>query len=93
MAEPMGFSVRIFIPSGVPEGLRVIEKSNWTGQGLTFPRALFTEVRNRPPLLVGPVQQPSYNSRTNLKTKVLDFVQFGGPDKTELRTFRWEVRL
>ena len=47
MAEPMGFSVRIFIPSGVPEGLRVIEKSNWTGQGLTFPRALFTEVRNR----------------------------------------------
>ena len=47
MAEPMGFSVRIFIPSGEPEGLRVIEKSNWTGQCLVFPRSLFTEVRKR----------------------------------------------
>ena len=47
MGEAMGFSVRIFIPSGEPEGLRVIEKSNWTGQGLVFPRSLFTEVRNR----------------------------------------------
>lgn len=28
-----GFSVRIFIPSGKPEGLRIVEKSNWTGQG------------------------------------------------------------
>ena len=47
MGEAIGFSVRIFIPSGEPEGLRVIEKSNWTGQGLVFPRSLFTEVRNR----------------------------------------------
>lgn len=47
MAEKMGFSVRIFIPSGEPEGLRTIEKSNWTGQGLIFPRALFAEVRRR----------------------------------------------
>ncbi len=42
-----GFSVRIFVPSGEPEGLRVIEKSNWTGQGLVFPRSLFPEVRAR----------------------------------------------
>ena len=47
MGEAMGFSVRIFIPSGEPEGLRVIEKSNWTGQCLVFPRSLFTEVRKR----------------------------------------------
>jgi len=26
-----GFSVRIFIPSGEPEGLRIVEKSDWTG--------------------------------------------------------------
>ena len=39
--------MRIFIPSGEPEGLRVIEKSNWTGQGLVFPRSLFAEVRRR----------------------------------------------
>lgn len=45
-----GFSVRIFLPSGEPEGLRVIEKSNWTGQGLVFPRSLFAETRQRPEL-------------------------------------------
>ena len=47
MSEPLGFSVRIFVPSGEPEGTRVIEKSNWTGQGLVFPRPLFAEVRSR----------------------------------------------
>ena len=47
MANAMGFSVRIFIPSGEPEGLRIVEKSNWTGQGLIFPRSLFAEVRHR----------------------------------------------
>ena len=43
----MGFSVRIFIPSGDPEGLRILEKSNRTGQGLVFPRSLFAETRQR----------------------------------------------
>ena len=39
-----------------------------------------------------PSYQPSvYNTSRNLNTKVLDFVKFGGPSKTELRTFRWEV--
>jgi len=50
MSKNWGFSVRIFIPTGDPEGLRVIEKSNWTGQGLMFPRALFPEVHQRPEL-------------------------------------------
>lgn len=51
MAKPVaGFSVRIFIPSGEPEGLRFVEKSNWTGQGLVFPRPLFAESRQRPEL-------------------------------------------
>ena len=47
MSELLGFSVRIFVPAGDPEGLRVIEKSNWTGQGIVFPRSLFAEVRHR----------------------------------------------
>jgi|LJSS01.1.fsa_nt_gb hypothetical protein len=47
MNKQLGFSVRIFMPSGNPEGLRVIEKSNWIGQGLFFPRALFAEARQR----------------------------------------------
>ena len=30
---------------------------------------------------------------TKINSKVLDFVQFGGPSCTELRTFSWEVTL
>ncbi|GIW56946.1 MAG: methionine sulfoxide reductase [Nitrospiraceae bacterium] len=47
MSTRRGFSVRIFLPTGEPEGLRIIEKSNWTGQGLVFPRARFAEARRR----------------------------------------------
>jgi Domain of unknown function (DUF4357) len=47
MSKTGGFSVRIFIPSGEPEGLRIVEKSNWTGQGLVFPRSLYDEARQR----------------------------------------------
>ncbi len=48
MDRPLGFSVTIFFPSGQLEGLRVIEKSNWAGQGLIFSRSVFAdEVRHR----------------------------------------------
>ena len=47
MNASIGFSVKIFVPSGDPEGPRVIEKSNWTGQGIVFPRSVFAEVRRR----------------------------------------------
>ncbi len=50
MVETQGFSVRIFIPSGEPDALRIVEKSNWIGQGLVFPRPLFGEARHRPEL-------------------------------------------
>ncbi|MFZ5625063.1 MAG: GIY-YIG nuclease family protein [Gemmatimonadota bacterium] len=47
MTAQKGFSVRIFMPSGEPEGLRLVEKSNWSGLGLVFPRAQFAEARQR----------------------------------------------
>ena len=47
MTRATGFSVRIFIPSGEPEGLRIVKKSDWTGQGLVFPRSLYVEIRKR----------------------------------------------
>ncbi|MCX7946329.1 MAG: GIY-YIG nuclease family protein [Hydrogenophilus sp.] len=47
MSQTTGFSVRIFLPTGNPEGLRILEKSNWTGQGWVFPRTLFADVRKR----------------------------------------------
>lgn len=47
MTMPGGYSVRIFIPSGEPEALRIVEKSNWTGHGLVFPRAQLAIARQR----------------------------------------------
>lgn len=37
--DSAAFSVRIFVPFGEAEGPRVIEKSNWIGRGVLFPRA------------------------------------------------------
>jgi Domain of unknown function (DUF4357) len=41
------FSLRIFVVDGDPDGLRVVERSNWIGKALMFPRALYPQVRNR----------------------------------------------
>jgi hypothetical protein len=48
VTERIGYSVRIFVPQGEPEGLRLVEKSNWVGVGLVFPRGLFAEAKKRP---------------------------------------------
>lgn len=45
-----GFSVRVFLPDGDPDGLKVVEKSNWNGCGLVIPRTLFGVVKSRPEL-------------------------------------------
>jgi len=41
------FSIRMFLPDGDPDGLRVVEKSNWTGVGLVFGRAIFKDASRR----------------------------------------------
>ena len=30
--KPHGFSIRIFLPDGTPDGLKLVEKSNWSGR-------------------------------------------------------------
>jgi hypothetical protein len=40
-------TVRIFLADGSPEGLRLVEKSNWTGHALVCPRARFAEIKSR----------------------------------------------
>jgi hypothetical protein len=59
--RPRAFSVRLFLPDGDPDGIKTVEKSNWTGKGLVIPRSLFAETRSRAELgctgvyiLVGP---------------------------------------
>jgi len=32
------FTLRIFVPDGDPEGVRIIDRMNWTGLGIVFPR-------------------------------------------------------
>jgi hypothetical protein len=60
-APRRGFSVNVFLPTGDPEGLKVVEKSNWSGRGLVIPKAIFGESKTRDELtrtgvylLVGP---------------------------------------
>lgn len=47
MDKPSGFSIRIFLPDGSPDGLRIIEKSNWSGRGVVCPRPLFPKAKSR----------------------------------------------
>lgn len=55
------FSLRIFVADGDPDGLRIVERSNWIGKAVVFPRALLPKVKQREEfgqtgvyLLIGP---------------------------------------
>lgn len=41
------FSLRIFVADGDPDGLRVVERSNWVGKAIVFPRALLPKIKQR----------------------------------------------
>jgi hypothetical protein len=41
------FTIRVFVPDGEPDGVRIIDRMNWTGLGLAFPRSKLTEVKRR----------------------------------------------
>jgi hypothetical protein len=45
MADP--FTIRIFVPYGDPEGLRMIDRLNWTGMGIVFPRQDWPKIKQR----------------------------------------------
>ena len=45
MTSTRGFSIRIFIPSGSPNGVRLVSKSNWCGLGIEFPRVALAEAQ------------------------------------------------
>ena len=42
-----GFRVIVYMESGDPEGLKVVDNSNWTGSGFVIPRAMFVESHGR----------------------------------------------
>ena len=37
------FSLRIFVADGDPDGLRIVERTNWNGKALVFPRAAWAQ--------------------------------------------------
>src|ERR1700692_881440 len=45
MADP--YTIRIFVPDGNPEGLRIIDRMNWTGLGIAFPREDWQKIKTR----------------------------------------------
>lgn len=44
---PGAYSIRIFLPSGDPNGLRIFTRPNWTGIGVKFVRTGFQEALQR----------------------------------------------
>ncbi|MEM8971235.1 MAG: GIY-YIG nuclease family protein [Pseudomonadota bacterium] len=46
MADP--FTIRVFVPDGDPEGVRIVDRLNWTGLGIVFPRSKWESVREMP---------------------------------------------
>lgn len=41
------FSIRVFFVDGEPRGLRIVEKTGWSGFGVICPRQRFADVNNR----------------------------------------------
>ena len=47
MTGPKPFSLRIFVADGDPDGLRLVERTNWVGKAIVFPRALLPKIKQR----------------------------------------------
>jgi hypothetical protein len=48
VSTPRPFALRLFVPSGQPEGMRIVEKTNWSGIGFVVPRSQLKEFTQRP---------------------------------------------
>lgn len=45
MSDP--FTIRVFVANGDPEGVRLVDRMNWTGVGVVFPRERWQIARSR----------------------------------------------
>ena len=67
----LGTSLRIFLPDGTPDGVRLVSKSNWTGLAIAssrsrYPNARIARNEFRTPgvyVLVGPPENAKYEAR------------------------------
>lgn len=73
-------SIRLFLADGTPDGLRIVEKSNWSGLAVMCARAQYPSVRDREEfgrpgvyLFLGP--SPSGTNRQTVYIGQADFAQ------------------
>lgn len=45
--QARGFKITVFAPDGTPDGMKIVEKSNWTGRAIICPRSKFADLRER----------------------------------------------
>ncbi len=45
MPEP--YTIHFFVVDGDPDGVKIVERHNWTGWGIAFPRADWPSVSKR----------------------------------------------
>jgi hypothetical protein len=45
--EQRAFKITFFLAEGTPAGIRIVEKSNWTGHATACPRSSFPSLRSR----------------------------------------------
>lgn len=41
------YTIRVFVPDGDPQGIRVLDRMSWTGRGVFFPRKMWEKARAR----------------------------------------------
>lgn len=46
--NPAPFVIRMLVLDGDPDGIRMLDRSNWTGKAVVFPRSLIQKVRSLP---------------------------------------------
>ena len=47
MTNQRPFKIEIFVAEGLPDGLRLVTKSNWIGQGIVCPRGRYSHAKKR----------------------------------------------
>ena len=47
MKKRRSFKINILVIDGIPDGLRLVEKSNWNGLGIVCPRGRYSEAKKR----------------------------------------------
>lgn len=41
------YTIRIYVPNGDPEGVKIVDRMNWTGTAISFPRDQWVETKSR----------------------------------------------